>query len=363
MADYNNPFALVPRPSDFDSTSPMQVYNAQTQMNMAQPFIDMARQKQQMSVQQEQMKTNEFASPQAQQARMSGFERQGAENTAAAQLAPVKGQADIAAERSRLQQMPSMTAQRIAEAEEATIVAKGRPQERLIRDLGNIEGALQNAPQEIRPMLYEEEIRRWQQRNPGAQLPQEFRTYNPENMALIRYASIYTPQYEQKLGELKQQGTNSLATQTLQNQGSERTAQIAAGASMSNNAANIAAQQGKNPAAERVRLTRIINDPKSSPEDIQIAIASIESYASDEFDTKVAKNNQPLLSFDLDMRIGSPESKQHARDEYNKMRDKLWRSHLSKWGIKQVKSPDGSIGMIPARQLAAALAQGYKEIK
>jgi hypothetical protein len=293
--DYINPGSMMPNPQDFESTNLLSVQNARQRMDMAQPFIQMAQQQQAMEMQKKQQENSEFMSPEAMRSRFSGFQKTTAENTAAAQVAPEKAKFDVAKARGDLENLPFMNEKAKQEAIQAGREAQGKPYAKLIEDMGNLHAALEKAPEAIRPMLYQEGVKRWQMEHPGAQLPQEFQQYNPQTLAQVRYAQLHTPKFEQDMAKTREEITGRKEVAAGHDTAHLQAASIAAkgGVEQAKVRSTTATDKPVNSNVRVTQLRRQLANPNLDADAREEATAELNSHLEDSFATKISRD--PLL--------------------------------------------------------------------
>lgn len=353
--NYINPFGMMPQNSDFASPSFLQVLMAHRNREMSMPFIQNAQQMQQMEMQRQQMETQEFTSPEAAEARMTGFQATTAQNRNKIANAPILGEKEREEAKARIKELPYITEKNIADAEQLTIEARGKPAQKLLDEMGAIHEQLQRLPEHARNMAYQEQLRSWQQRNPGAQVPPNFRQYNPQLLAMARYASINTPKHVQDLEQTKLKGLMDIEARGVSAQATRDAAAISAQSGSS---------QKRNNQQERNHYMRIYTDPNANPEDRQVAYETLEGLATDEFE-KVKKSDKRLSNMDIDYILANaPEEKEQITRLQEKREAELWEQHLIRRNLRvKVQSPDGKIGTIPKHKLDDYKRQGFKEVR
>lgn len=223
--DYLNPASMMPSPQTFDTTSPLQAMQAQTQMNIATPFLQMAQQGQGLDLQKKAQEVSEFMSPEGQAARLATLGKTRAEAEAATKVAPERALADIADAKRKVATSASLTDKDIAEAKDAAMKAQGAPVAQFYKDMADFNSALENAPEQIRPILYQHGIQQWQAQNPGAKLPPQFATYDPKLMGSIAYAHLHSVEQQQKIAALEVPAIAELRKAEIERQSREKIAQ------------------------------------------------------------------------------------------------------------------------------------------
>jgi len=187
--DYTNPFASLDPSAYGEGKTALEMFMADQKAKQAQPFIDMARQQQQMGLQQKQQEMQEFMSPQAQQARMSGFGATAATNQQKIELTPHQTAQQIDEARQKIRSSGSLTDAKIAEAEAAIVKAKGSPYESLFKDFGALGTALEKLPKETHSMVYTNYINQWKAKHPGLPLPPGLENYDKDTEWQLKAAA------------------------------------------------------------------------------------------------------------------------------------------------------------------------------
>lgn len=360
--DYNNPTSALPNPNEFASNNFLQVANAQDRMAIAQPFLQMAAQKQGLGLAEDQAKFQEFMSPEAKAARFSAFGKASAENNAAARVAGPEADAKIAKARADIEALPFMTEQKIEEAKAAAMKARGGPAAKLYNDLGNIYDGIIKLPEAARPIAYQNAIQRWQAENPGAKLPPQLAQYNPQDLAQIRYAQLNTPEFTQRTKEKQMEVDQHKYTADTNANAHIRGAQIAAGATMG--AARIRSEAEK-PVAPGVRITQLRKELAKNPGNEE-AQQELKYHLEGEFIKSFQKN--PMAGM-LAVQAATGDEKALARYKAFEAESKATYMSENGIGVKtgsdrvRVKDKNGKIGTIPKSQLEAAKAAGYEQVQ
>lgn len=352
--EYLNPFGMMPANQDFGSGNALVTMNAERNRINSLPFIEAALGMQQNQAMMDAQKAKEFMSPEAQDARMTGFQSQTATNRANMEVAPHKAKFDVAKAQADLEALPYMTAKEIAVANQVAMEAKGKPAEKFIREMGSIHEQINAHPEAVRPALYQQAIQQWQAQNPGAQVPQNFAQYNPQLLGIMRGAQIRSVEHEQNIEKIKLKELFDLEGKQLEAQSRIRAAE----------AGRAATNEKRSPAQERVFQMRVYNNPNAAPEEKEVAYETLSGLASDAFE-KVKKGDRFLSNMDVDyLTARSPEEKERITQMQSKRESQLWEDHLIKFGLRvKVQSPNGQTGTIPKHKLDEYKKQGYKEVK
>jgi hypothetical protein len=308
MANYMNPFGMMPNSQELGGpTSSLGMANAIGRENLSMPFIQMAQQQQGMQTQEQAMKLQEMQSPLAVQARQAALQKQQAQDQAATILAPEKLKMDLAQVTADLKSLPAMTEEKIEKAKSAAMEAKGKPAANLINQLGDLEGALEKAPEGSRPMLYQHIIKQWQEMNPGAQLPRSLQQYNPEALKTLRFMKLHSIEQEQKL-----------AAQAQKDVAAQRRTETTAGATV--RAAEIAAEATKErgaaaetPAKAIARLQRELRQDPTNQE----AQAELQGLVANEW-SKSKQNDAGLMILEMQAIQGDQAARQQYEAEYTR---------------------------------------------
>lgn len=240
MADYMNPFSSID-PSAFGvGHTALEMVAADQKAKQAQPFIDMARQQQMMQMQESQQKLQEFMSPQAQSARMSGFGAEQAKNQQMMDVSSSESAKRISDAKEAVARNPSLTKKAIAEAELAANTAHSAPASALINSIGGLGQQWQQEQQQYGDKIpveflqakhakeYNALIAQHQLQFPNDPLPPGLQKYSPdtETHAL---AAHYTSLHQQELAAKQKiadtqaaahiAGANIAAKATVESQG------------------------------------------------------------------------------------------------------------------------------------------------
>jgi len=359
MSEYLNPAAGLPEANFANNPFWSGVKSAERQQIM-QPFLDMSQQSQQMDLQKQRVMNQEFMSPEARGARMGEF---------AAKTA--KSKFDVEKARADLELLPMETKKKVAEIGNAIRSEEAKPMQELFTEMASISDVLERTPEQHRPMVYKQWADRTQQKI-GRPLPQQYQNYNPqflEEAKNIKYGLVYDVKHEQKLGELKVTGENS-----------ERVANINARSAANVAGINQAGQDRRfkqtfdrekpvNIPQRMVQLRRSLANPNTSEEQKAVDKEELLNYLTDGFQKFTSQD--PLLKSLAGMAgIPGPQG-EAAKARYEAVRAQKWQAYLQEQGMAggqpkptgrvSVISPDGKVGTIPADQLDAALANGYKK--
>ena len=192
--EYENPFSGLPNPAAFqDADIHTRAFMQGDRQRLMQPFMDMAQQRQQMEMKKKQMEMGEFASPEAIRARMTGLTKTADTNTF-----------DAAKARADYERLPQEQKLKIAELSNKINDETMKPHRQLFEQMGMMADRIEAAPEQHRPILFQQELDRWQKLNPNSKIPDNLRQYSPQAMQelnSIRYALVHTPAVEQDIAK------------------------------------------------------------------------------------------------------------------------------------------------------------------
>lgn len=304
--DYINPFSGMGGDATIESPF-LRSMDRGTRHNLAAPFIEMAQQNQQMDMQKKQLEHSEFASPLAQQLRQQKMQTGLVEQQQRARALPWTTDAEISDAESKIRSNPAMTEQRIAEAEQLVIKARGTPAQKLFEEIGTLNAGLKQLPESARPMAAQKAIEQFQARYPGAQLPAIMREYNPLNWDMAEYVAIQTARHRQEMEKERFQQGEMTRREEIQS-GDRRYAadkqyDRAVDAAVARNSGT---GKPENESQARARIRRTLADRNASPEAKEDAQAELKGYLEaqilKEIDTRYLEISQTREYKDTDPR-------------------------------------------------------------
>lgn len=291
--DYSNPESMFQNVDPIKTNPFWSGVQAGQNQAQAQPGMDINRAMQIMGLRKQQMENQEFASPEAMEARRSGLLAKSAENKGIIDKTPDMTAAEISKARAEIKAEPAMTAEKIAKAEQAASAARGKPQEDLIHTIGNSYDSIKAAPESKRPELWSNAVSQWEQTHPGVQVPERYRQWSPDRMtdlAATRYAQLHTPEFEQKMAEGKQKGEFGVKEHQISAAATVGAASIHARSAEKINTENLEAGKGIAQPGQILKLQKIMNDKESAPEEKQTAMAVLHDITQKEADLEISKD-------------------------------------------------------------------------
>lgn len=306
----------------------------------AYPFMQGQFQNQQMDLQRKAMEQEEFASPAAREARQSGLEKTGAVNRADISNLPFKTDAEKQRYIEEIRSLPTLTDEKIAKAGEVIRNVKSQPHRELLANLGTLYDRMHQLPEDTvgpdgfitsspRGQTYLNEIARFRMLNPGLDIPEGLRTYDPKNtmsdLASIRHSQLNSPEQvgKEKLAHIT--GGYALEKEGMGNRSDERRAEITAGASRytADKGAEKAAA-AETPAKAVARLHREI---RANP-DNQEAKDELSGYLNESFG-KFLKDHPQKGSLDILAMQGmdNPNKQKQFLEQMQEIRGDYFKEH------------------------------------
>lgn len=252
----------------------------QKRFQLAQPFIDMAQQNQQMDMQKKQMEFGEFSSPQAQQLRQQQTQTKLIGEQQKARSLPWTTNEEIATAKSKIESAPAVTQKVIEEAKAAAMKAQGSPAEALFNEIGSANAEIKRMPPEAREMYAQKFISQWQARHPGAQLPAAMQKYDPQIWDQAELVAVYNADFKRKTAEQKQKDDAHLARTQIESGDRRYIADKGAESRI-----EVSKQRGTgsdNPKTDsqfRDKYTRVLRNPESTPQELAVAQDRLKQYA------------------------------------------------------------------------------------
>ena len=278
MADYNyvNPFAGLPDPATFNvpgfgATGTTSMLSAQRE-DAVKPFLDTLMKGQALTLQQHKQETAEFMSPEGKEARRLKRLKDSAEYDEFIKTSPF---------RVELKKWEVDVAPDLAKFTKADALAKARDintaqHSKSLNHLAQAFYTMKDMTEAQRKEAWAGHVGSFEQGNPDYKVPDNMRTYSPENFEKIRHAALiqmYTPKAieERALEEMKAKSAQAVAQTHVG--GQVAAANIAAAASTTGHelaygtkTEQIAAQREKN------ALT-YVTQRQNSPEYMQASMA------------------------------------------------------------------------------------------
>lgn len=314
------------------------------------PLKKMEKQRQQMQLDRATQLQREFMSPEGIQSRTSAF----GPITAANQLKQLQTQGDIEME-------PTVHAAKLQEAQQHLAETKGKPAGLLMEELGNAADTINQAPEGMRPQLYQGIVQGIQSRYPGMEFPEEWKQYTPDtaaHLSILHEAAVNTPKQGQaersenikgRYGVMGQQVRGVEAAQIRQDY---------------MNYLKMTGQLKENPGQELSRIRRSLANPKLKPEDRQGLQQELEMSVEPLIDDKLSKKygNESNAMILERTSPGFMAQRQKLMDTERQQMRRSYGLQRSD-GLVDVTDPSGRVGTIPREKLEAAKAKGYKEAK
>jgi len=277
--DYINPFSAMSGDTSIESPF-LRDQNRAERTSMAMPFLDMARQNQQMDIQKKQMEHSEFASPLAQQLRQQTMQTGLVKQQQTARQLPWDTDEAISNAKKTITSNPAITQKMIDEADSAAMKARGHPAAQLFNDVAAVQQEIKKLPSEAAQRIYAEKfIEQFKAKNPGATLPKFMETYDPIQWDLASLIAINNAEHQRKQSE-RQLIENEHMKRTEIESGdrryqADRQYDRAVDSAVARNGTN---GRPMNESQHRVSLRQKINDPSISEDDRNIAREEMRGY-------------------------------------------------------------------------------------
>ena len=343
---YTNPFAGLPDTNFPNNPFWSGVKSGEREAMMA-PFRGMEQERQSMDLQKKKMEYGEFASPEAQAARLS-------QRTATISANKLKAEQD-AMELARLPKEEQLKIVELRNKMNSAEAAQFRP---FLDFMGQASARLESVPENGRELAWSRELDLLKQTHPGVQIPEQFSRYSPQIMdqaKRIRFASINTPAHEQALTLEKQKEKGAMDRQREQ---SRATLGAAAGhdrAAMDRLKYQNEQAAKQTPGQFKVQNMRILNDKNSTPEQLEVAEENLSAFVGEKMVKEYGAD--PVLQ-----RLALSKPSPETEAEIDRRKRTLFLDAMVREGIKvKMIRPDGTPTTISKRDKAAALAKGYKE--
>lgn len=322
--DYFNPGSFMQGDATIESPF-LRSMDRATRQNTAAPFIEMMQANQMMDLNKKRMEHQEFASPFAQEARMSGFEKQGVENRQRIRALPTLTDNEISAAIQNIRSLPHMTDAKIAEAQEVVRKIEGTPAAALFQNIAAAKGYLDSLPEGLpREAAARHIINQIKAQYPNAKLPPELLNYNKE--AWDTYADIGLNSIEQQNKVKIERMKEDAAQKRVETQG-ETTRYVADQAY--NRGVDVAAARGtggrNSTKASQINasLEALTNPATTGAPRVQ-AFDTYTSLTYDEYRKSVDAEIDRGLMEKMADRNAKPKSRQQVQNEvFNKMYGKF----------------------------------------
>lgn len=265
--DYINPFSAMS--GDATISSPfLRDFDRGNRQIQAMPFIDMAKQQQQMELQKKQTELSEFQSPLAAQVRQSGLQNQLTTNQNQMRLTPWKTDAEIADAKQRIELSPVITNEKKLQAQELARKIQGTPMVNFFNGIASINQAIKAMPPEARALAAPRYVEMFKSQNPGVPLPPEFAQYDPVKWDLAELIAVNTAEVQAKSRLQKEEDAAKMAREKEQTSRSIQVAEIGANsrAVAAQTAADSRGDKPLDPAKEFVRLNNALQSTSTQAE-------------------------------------------------------------------------------------------------
>lgn len=277
--DYINPFAGLPQ-ADSSIESPFLRDMARgTRENQSMPFLEMARQRQQLELMARDSELSEKFSPLATKARQTGYQKDITTNEQTIRALPWKTNQEISDAKHKIIANPAITEQRIAEAKQAAIRARGTPAAQLFNDIASINTQLKKLPEEARPLAAQHYIEQFKARHPGAKLPTIMEKYDPVHWDLAELVAINTAEHQQKIIQQETKDKTHMEREKEQTRRAESVAEIAAASrDRATDARGTGVRPPKTDQEAFQRGQEILNNPESTPEQLRAGAQMMQNW-------------------------------------------------------------------------------------
>lgn len=346
---YTNPFAGLPDTNFPNNPFWSGVKSGEREAMMA-PFRGMEQERQGIALQKSRMDMGEYSSPEAQALRLQTIKGEGK-----------KKELEFAQTEAAISRLPQEEKVRLVELRNKMDSAEAAPFKPFLEFMSTAAAELQGVPEPMKAAAWASKMKLLESTHPGIKIPDQFRNYSPETLqqaVRIRSAATMTPEFIQKMELEKQKESGALERVRIQAGATTGAAAIHEQGAMAREKfrADTAAKQ--TPGQFKVQNMRTLTDPNSTPEQIEVAEANLQSFAADNM--QKLYQNDPLLQALAIKALSDPT----AAAQIDARKSKLFEDHLTSEGIRvKVKSPDGKVGTIPKSKLRGALAAGYSEVK
>lgn len=204
MNDYINPFTAMGGLDTIENPFLRDAERAKRSA-LAAPFIDMARQNQIMDLTKKDSELGEWSSPDAVRARQLKLQENAMTSEHNMLRMPDATLAQNQENKDKVTLSPYLTEQKKQEAIELARQARGKPAERLFKEIGAANAVLRRAGDNLaaRELLAQQFIKRWQDMNPGAQLPESMQKYDQMAWDMAEAISMYSIPHRQEMQKIE----------------------------------------------------------------------------------------------------------------------------------------------------------------
>lgn len=271
--EYVNPFGAMGDVSSIESPF-LRDMERTSRKNLAMPFVDMARQEQELTLRKNDMAQQEWASPLAVQQRQAKLNEQLVDSQQNARGAPVLMDERMSNAQKTVFTNPSITRKQIAEADQAEMKARGTPAMALFDKVGTAWDHIKTLPEAARPAAAAMIAQQWEAEHPGAQLPSMMKEFDPIKWELSSYITN-----KAKRDRMEEQAAKDTASQKRTEtvvQGRLDQADITGSYNVDRAGVAAGARAAPRPESldqQRARANRIKEDPSSTNEEVNQAIA------------------------------------------------------------------------------------------
>lgn len=284
MAEYMNPFAGLPNPQNEPDNPFMRGMMTSERRRTVQPFLDMSRQEGQIDLQKKLMQAQEFASPEAVEARRSGLTATTAKNRFDEQKAKFD-----------FDRLPEEQKLKFAEIGNKLRKEEAQPHMEMFQELASLSDVLEKTPEQHRPLVYRQWVDRFEQTNKRP-IPEKFKNYTPQVLSeaqAIKMGLVATPAHAQELEKVDRQGQNSANVARINAGSSANVARINQEGALARQ--KLITQEGKprNIPQRMVELRKVLSNPNAPAEEKEVAKEEMLTYLTDGFQ-KYASSD-PLL--------------------------------------------------------------------
>jgi len=362
---YMNPFAGSILPETVQNNPFASRMNQLDNREMMAPFVQMEQQRQQADLQKTQVENAEFMSEPAAANRLQTINTKTAQQRLAAQ------QAD-----ADFEQLPLKKKIELAEMNAKLRGIEGGPAKSWVDFVSNMVPALENLSPQEQAAKFQGMMTMFAAQYPGANLPPELTQYSPElfgHMKDLRRAKELTPEHVRKIAEdaakdkahmeRTQAEVAGRAANTAATTGSNERIHTLDRQSREKIANEAAAKANVTPGKFKSQQMAILNNPKSTDEEIEIAENNLLPDAMQAFATHL-KINEPYKAMAGGLINVSPEDPKVKRLEA--YQNKLKNEFFADYGLKvKTQYTDGKIRYIDKSKLRGALKDypGLKVIK
>lgn len=243
--DYENPFSAI-NPSDFGGNpggpgfvNQWQTSVATEKAEMAKPFIQMMKQRDEMELQKKQMEMGEFSSPEAVAARRQRMLLEGEKAGADRQRIAPELARDIEKAKQEVAQFGPEAKAKIAQADKIAADIKNEPIKKFFAaaaDYGGILNASKADPL-TKAADYKQFIKDFKDQNPDITIPPNMEQWSANTgryLAQAKLVSLHSVAHEQELEKAHVAADATVEGHRISSAGTVRAAEITAGASEKN---------------------------------------------------------------------------------------------------------------------------------